>query len=234
MPRHVAVIMDGNGRWARQRGLPRHKGHAEGAESVRVVVRECVRRGVEQLTLYAFSTENWKRPKTEVRFLMNLLRRFLISERSEMMENNIRLRAIGRLEALSARVRKTLEETIEMTASNTGMVLRLALNYGGRQEILDAAGRLARAARKDRSFNPDTLTEDDLRRYFYDEEMTDPDLFIRTGGEIRLSNFLLWQLSYAELWFTKTCWPAFRASHLGQAFRAYARRERRYGGLVHK
>ena len=231
LPRHVAVIMDGNGRWARQRGLPRRKGHAEGGESVRVIVNKCARLGIEQLTLYAFSTENWKRSRTEVNFLMRLLRRFLLEKRDEMMEKNIRLLAIGRLEALPAKALQALKETIAITSGNTGMVLRLAINYGGRQELLDAAVKLAQAARADKSLDPAKLTEDDLRRYFYDGEMPDPDLLIRTGGEVRLSNFLLWQLSYAELWFTRTCWPDFRAAQLKQAFRAYTQRDRRYGGL---
>jgi len=231
LPRHVAMIMDGNGRWARQRGLLRRKGHAEGGESVRVIVSECARLGVEQLTLYAFSTENWKRSRTEVGFLMRLLRQFLLDQRDEMMAKNIRLLAIGRIEALPVKARKALAETVLLTRGNTGMILRLALNYGGRQELLDAAVKLAQAARADESLDPAKFTEDDLREYFYDGQMPDPDLLIRTGGELRLSNFLLWQLSYAELWFTQTCWPDFRAAQLKQAFCAYAHRDRRYGGL---
>lgn len=234
LPRHVAVIMDGNGRWARHRGLPRRKGHAEGGESVRVIVRECARLGIEQLTLYAFSTENWKRSRTEVNFLMRLLQRFLIEKRDEMMEKNIRLLAIGRLKALPVKAQTALEETIALTRGNTGMVLRLAINYGGRQELLDAAVKLAQATRADDSLDPAKLTENDLQQYFYDGKMPDPDLLIRTGGELRLSNFLLWQLSYAELWFTRTCWPDFRAAQLKQAFRAYTQRDRRYGGLKHR
>ena len=230
VPQHVAVIMDGNGRWAHRRGLSRTQGHEEGAESVRVIVRECAKSGLEQLTLYAFSTENWRRPGTEVRFLMRLLRKFLVSERQEMMDNNIRLKAIGRIEAIPARTLAELEKSIAISRSNTGMILRLALNYGGRQEIVDAARRLAQHA-VNTGKDPDAFTENDLVRCLYDEEMTDPDLLIRTGGETRLSNFLLWQLSYTELWFTKTCWPGFRAAQLKQAFQAYARRERRYGGL---
>ena len=231
IPRHVAIIMDGNGRWARRCGLTRRHGHTRGAESVRRVTRACTRMGVSELTLYAFSNENWGRPKVEIAFLMHLLRRFLISEREEIMDNNIRFRAIGRLSRLPRGIRAALDETVAMSAENTGMILRLALNYGGRQEIVDAVGRLLQAARDDPSIAPAHITEHAIRRYFYDQEMSDPDLLIRTGGETRLSNFLLWQLSYAELWFTKTCWPAFGASHLRQAFRAYAGRERRYGGL---
>ena len=237
-PRHVAVIMDGNGRWARRLGLRRSRGHSEGAESVRVVIRECARLGVEQLTLYAFSTENWRRPRTEVQFLMGLLKRFLVSERGELMENNLRFKAIGRTEALPASVRKELAKTIALCAKNTGMIVRLALNYGGRQEILDAARKLAaEAQREGRATAPgnghpaEAWTEEGFARALYDEEMTDPDMLIRTGGEMRLSNFLLWHLSYAELWFTKTCWPEFRAAHLREAFDAYAQRERRFGGL---
>lgn len=233
LPRHVAVIMDGNGRWARRRGLPRRRGHEEGGRSVRAVVDECARLGIEELTLYAFSTENWKRPRTEVAFLMRLLRRFLVEQREELMAKNIRLRFTGRTEAFPKATQRVLSETETLTRRNTGMVLRLALNYGGRQEILDAAVRLLRAAREDESLDPASLTEDDLQAWFYDREMTDPDLLIRTGGELRLSNFLLWQLSYAELWFTRTCWPDFRAAQLRQAFHAYAQRERRYGGLAH-
>ena len=231
IPRHVAIIMDGNGRWAERRGLPRRRGHQEGAESARVIVRECVRSGVEELTLYLFSTENWlRRPRVEVIFLMGLLRRFLISERKEMMDNNIQLRAIGRLDALPARVQLELEKSITASRNNTGMILRMALHYGGRQEILDAAKRVAAQAQK-RRVTVDSLTVEDFGHFLYDTEMTNPDLLIRTGGEMRISNFLLWQLSYTELWFTKTCWPAFRTPHLRRAFWVYAHRERRYGGL---
>lgn len=226
----MAVIMDGNGRWARRQGAPRSRGHTEGAESVRVIIRECARQGVEQLTLYAFSTENWRRPRVEVQFLMGLLKRFLVSERCELMENNLRLKAIGRLEAIPGYVRKELEKTMGLCRKNTGMIVRLALNYGGRQEIMDAARKIASAARRNGQ-DSDPWTEEGFARFLYDEEMTDPDMLIRTGGEMRLSNFLLWQASYTELWFTKTCWPEFRAAHLRQAFRAYAQRERRFGGL---
>jgi len=229
-PRHVAIIMDGNGRWARRLGLPRRRGHSEGAESVRVIIRECARRGVEQLTLYAFSTENWRRPRREVQLLMGLLRRFLVSERGELIENNLRFRAIGRLEALPATVRGELAKTTALCGKNTGMIVRLALNYGGRQEILDAARKLALEAQRN-GHRAEAWTEEAFARALYDEEMTDPDILIRTGGETRLSNFLLWQLSYTELWFTKTCWPEFRAAHLQEAFSAYAQRERRFGGV---
>jgi undecaprenyl diphosphate synthase len=230
VPRHVAIIMDGNGRWAQRRGFPRRRGHLEGIESVRAVVEECVRHKVEQLTLYAFSTENWRRPPAEVRFLMGLLQRFIVAERKRFVENNLRLRVIGRLEDMPAVVRKEVTKTIEMCVGNTGMIVRLALNYGGRQEIVDAARQVALAARN--GLDPNALTEKEFARFMYDEDMTDPDLLIRTGGEQRLSNFLLWQLSYAELWFTRICWPEFRALQLRHAFQAYAGRDRRYGGLL--
>jgi len=230
IPRHVAIIMDGNGRWAARRRLPRHVGHLRGADAVDRVATACARLGVKELTLYAFSTENWKRPKAEVRFLMDLLRRFLLTKRAKIMQNNIRLRAIGRLQELPGRVRETLSETIEMSRRNRGMILRLALNYGGRQEILDAVAGLLDSGGQARTRRR-SLTERSFRRHLYDPEMTDPDMLIRTGGETRLSNFLLWELSYAELWFTRTCWPDFGTSHLKRAFRAYARRERRFGGL---
>ena len=233
IPRHVAVIMDGNGRWARHQGLPRRSGHREGAESVRVVVEECARHGVEQLTLYVFSTENWSRPKSEVNYLMGLMKKFLVAERPRLMENQIRLKAIGRLEKFPADARRELEKTIEMSRNNTGMILRMALNYGGRQEIVDVTRRLVREA-VDAGLVPETITQDTVSRFCYDAEMTDPDLLIRTGGEKRLSNFLLWQSSYTELYFTRTCWPDFRARQLQKAFEAYARRERRFGGLPHK
>ena len=231
VPRHIAIIMDGNGRWARRHGLPRRRGHAEGAESVRAVVSECARCGVEELTLYVFSTENWKRPRAEVNFLMRLLRRFLVSERDKLLKNNIRFRAIGHLDPIPAAAREELNKAIAMSQSNTGMILRLALNYGGKQEIVDAARSLARKAVVE-GRDPDSFTEQDFAGCLYDDEMTDPDLLIRTGGETRLSNFLLWQISYSELWFTRTCWPDFRAPQLRQAFRVYAQRSRHYGALL--
>ena len=233
VPRHVAVIMDGNGRWARQRGLLRRSGHREGAESVRAVVEESARQGVENLTLYAFSTENWSRPKTEVRYLIGLMKKFLVTERPLLMKNNIRLKAIGRLEKFPADARRELEKSIEMSRQNTGMVFRLALNYGGRQEIVDATRNMVREA-LEKGLDPDKITQKTVAQFCYDAEMTDPDLLIRTGGEQRLSNFLLWQSSYTELYFTKTCWPDFRAPQLRKAFEAYARRDRRFGSLPRK
>ncbi len=230
LPRHIAVIMDGNGRWANARGLQRTKGHDEGAKSVREITTECAERGIEWLTLYAFSSENWRRPKTEVSFLMRLLRRFLISERQELMKNNIKLVAIGRLDELPAPVRAELEKSMQATRDNTAMTLCLALNYGGRAEIIDATRKMIQEVQKGR-LDPAQIGEDTFRRYMYDPDMPDPDLLIRTGGEMRVSNFLLWGISYAELWITPVCWPAFRKEHLEEALQAYARRQRRFGGV---
>ncbi len=230
VPHHIAIIMDGNGRWARRRGLSRLKGHGEGANSLREITRVCGKRGVHELTVYAFSTENWRRPRLEVQFLMRLLRRFLVGERRELQENNVRLKAIGRLEELPAAVHKTLDESIRLTAANTGLVLRLALNYGGKAEMIDVTKRIAEAVRRG-EVAPSEINEDTFRNYSYDPEMTDPDLLIRTGGEMRVSNFLLWRLAYAELWITPICWPDFREAQLDEALAAYAQRERRFGGV---
>ncbi|MBI3726572.1 di-trans,poly-cis-decaprenylcistransferase [bacterium] len=223
--------MDGNGRWAEERGLPRKAGHEAGAESVRAVTRECARLGLTELTLYAFSTENWKRPGEEVGFLMDLLERYLVQERKEIMENAIVFRAIGELEALPPSVRTELDRTREMSRKNGGMVLRLALSYGSRKEILRAALEIAELARKDPAA-VESLGEDDLRRFLYEPEMRDPDLLVRTAGEMRLSNFLLWQASYSELHVTDVCWPDFREAELHAALRAYGERVRRFGGLL--
>jgi undecaprenyl diphosphate synthase len=230
IPGHIAIIMDGNGRWARRRGLSRLHGHEEGAHSLREVIRACGKRGVRELTLYAFSTENWQRPKMEVQFLMRLLRRYLIGERRELQDNNVRLKAIGRIDELPAGVQNTLSESIALTAANTGLIVRLALNYGGKAEIVDAMKRVAQAVKRG-IIAPDQIDDDVIREYSYDPEMTDPDLLIRTGGEMRLSNFLLWRLSYAELYITPICWPDFREPQLDEALAAYASRERRFGGL---
>jgi undecaprenyl diphosphate synthase len=231
LPRHVAIIMDGNGRWAAARGLSRTRGHAAGVESVRAVTRACARRGLLQLTLYAFSEENWKRPKREVDLLMRLLRRFLVRERDEIMENDIRLTAIGRLHRLPAEVRRDLEKTRELSAGNRGMVLNLALSYGGRQEIVDAVREIARRVRAG-EINPEEITEEVLTAHLYQPDMPPPDLLVRTAGEMRFSNFLLWQVSYTELHVTTACWPEFRDEHLDEAFESYARRVRKFGGLV--
>jgi undecaprenyl diphosphate synthase len=231
LPGHVAIIMDGNGRWAAARGLSRTRGHAAGVESVRAVTRACARKGLRQLTLYAFSEENWKRPKREVALLMRLLRRFLVRERGEIMDNDIRLTAIGRLHRLPADVRRELEKTREMSAGNGGMVLNLALSYGGRQEVLDAVRAIAHRVRAG-ELEPDEIGEETITAHLYQPDMPPPDLLVRTAGEMRFSNFLLWQVSYTELHVTPSCWPEFRDEHLDEAFESYARRVRKFGGLV--
>ncbi|HZT79521.1 MAG TPA: isoprenyl transferase [Gemmataceae bacterium] len=230
LPRHVAIIMDGNGRWAAQRGLPRIEGHRRGTRAVRAVVEECCRLGVRQLTLYCFSSENWKRPALELELLMQLLQHYLVEERAEIREQNIRFTVIGRRDGLPAPVLREMDETIRQSASNTGMVLCLAINYGGRTELVDAARALARQARNG-TLDPEQIDEDAVSNALYTAGMPDPDLLIRTAGEMRVSNFLLWQISYAELWVTERCWPDFDAATLHQALRDYAGRERRFGGL---
>jgi undecaprenyl diphosphate synthase len=232
LPESIAIIMDGNGRWAEERGLPRFRGHEVGAESVRAVTRECARLGIGELTLYAFSTENWRRPAAEVRLLMELLERYLVEERGEIMQNDIVFRAMGELERLPPSVRREYEKTRDMSAQNGGMVLRLALSYGGRRELLHAARQVARLAVEKGMAAVDALDEDDLRRFLYDPAMRDPDLLIRTAGEKRISNFLLWQASYAELYIADGTWPDFREEALHVAFRDFAARERRFGGLT--
>ena len=230
-PEHVAIIMDGNGRWAEQRGLVRMRGHQAGVDSVRDVVTACAELGLGSLTLYAFSRENWKRPALEVRSLMQLLRIFLRRERSTLLDNGVRLKAIGRIDDLPAGARKAVKATEEITAGGDGLVLRLALSYGGRTEIADALRAAAHDAQEGR-LDPDSIDEETLRRYLYDPGTPDPDLVVRTSGEMRLSNFLLWQASYSELYVTDVCWPEFRREHLMRAFESYAGRKRRFGGLM--
>ena len=231
LPNHIAIIMDGNGRWARRKGFLRVKGHEEGVNSVREITTECAKKHIGQLTLYAFSNENWKRSKTEVNFLMRMLKKFLIAERPTIRDNNIILKTIGRTEALSEDIQKELFISMEESKNNTGMILCLALNYGGRTEIVDAANGLARDVKKGVVKLKD-IDDDVFKSYMYTSDMTDPDLLIRTGGEMRVSNFLLWEVSYAELWFTSVYWPEFRKKHLEEALGDYAKRERRYGGLI--
>jgi undecaprenyl diphosphate synthase len=230
-PRHIAVIMDGNGRWAEQRSMRRIFGHREGIHSVREITTECARLGVKSLTLYAFSVENWKRPSAEVRYLMQLLRAFLIEERKTLMENDVRLLAIGRVSDLPAAALEELRRTEAMTAENRGMLLRLALSYGSRTEIADAVRQLAEDVKAGR-LAPSDIDEETLRAYLYDPETPDPDLLIRTAGEMRISNFLLWQISYSELYVSDVCWPEFRTPQLMEALRAYASRQRKFGGLI--
>jgi len=230
LPRHVAVIMDGNGRWAQQRGLPRIEGHRRGVQSVRGTVEECCRLGIEQLTLYCLSVDNWKRPQAELDFLMRLLHEYLIAERAEIMEQNIRFTTIGRREGLTERVIEEIDENIRVSQGNNGMVLCLAINYSGRTELVDAVRRLAEEVRQGR-LDPESIEEACITDALYTAGMPDPDLLIRTAGEMRVSNFLLWQISYAELWVTPRCWPDFDGVTLREALRDYAGRERRFGGL---
>jgi undecaprenyl diphosphate synthase len=222
-PSNLAIIMDGNGRWAEERGMRRVFGHREGISSVREITTECARMGIESLTLYSFSVENWKRPPIEVRYLMRLLRRFLIRERKTLMDNDVRLQAIGRIEDLPKASLEELRRTEEMTAQNGGMLLRLALSYGSRTEIADALRGVARDAASGK-LAPEDIDEETLRAYLYDPTTPDPDLLIRTAGEMRLSNFLLWQISYV-------CWPDFRKAQLLEAMQAFALRQRKFGGL---
>jgi undecaprenyl diphosphate synthase len=226
LPAHVAVIMDGNGRWAAQRHLPRVEGHRAGIESVRDVVETSARLGIGVLTLYAFSVENWKRPPTEITTLMTLLKRYLRLELNTLLRNNIRFHVIGRHDELAADVRRELQLAQEKTASNTGMLFNIALNYGGRSEIVDAARRAMASG-----LRPEELDERRFSEFLYTAGQPDPDLLIRTSGEMRVSNFLLWQIAYAEIWVTDTYWPEFRCRHLLEAIVAYQKRERRYGGI---
>ena len=228
LPRHVAIIMDGNGRWAQARGLPRASGHEAGAESVRTVVRECRKRGVEALTLYSFSTENWKRPPEEISALMTLLKRYVLQERAELMEQGIRVRVIGQMSRLPLFVRKPLGVLCRDSESNRGMVLNLALSYGSRAEMVHAIRQIAHEAVAGR-IEPDAISEHTISNRLYTAGLPDPDLLIRTSGELRLSNFLLWQLAYTEIYVTDTHWPDFREDHLESAFAAFGNRRRRFG-----
>jgi len=228
LPQHIAIIMDGNGRWAGRHAMGRVLGHRKGAESVRVVVRTCRRIGLSCLTLYAFSMENWLRPKAEVRALLKLLEEYLVNEAQEMMDQGIRLTAIGNLDSLGAPVLIKLQETIERTAGNQGMVLNLALSYGGRDEIATAAGRLVSDSLAGK-LKPADVTKELFQRYLYTSALPDPDLLIRTGGEYRISNFLLWQMAYTEFYFTDILWPDFREPDLMEAIAEYQQRERRFG-----
>ncbi len=230
IPAHVAIIMDGNGRWAQQRGWPRLRGHREGAESVRAILRACKKAGVKYLTLYAFSTENWVRPRTEVRGLMTLLRSFLRGQEKELHENKVRLRAIGHLQDLPGPVLQELERVMAATRHHEEGTLTLALSYGGRAELLDAVRGIAGDVRGGR-LAPQDITEDTIRGHLYAPDIPDPDFMIRTSGEMRISNFLLWQLSYAELYVTPVLWPDFREGEFLKALEEYARRHRRFGDI---
>lgn len=230
MPRHIAVIMDGNGRWAQKKGLPRVQGHREGAKTVEKIAQHCVDLGVESLTLYSFSIENWKRPKAEVDSLMYLYTQYLIGIRPTLMKNNVRLLHLGRLAQLPTSVKKELTKSIQMTVANTGMRLVLALNYGGRTEIIDAARKIAQKYKSGKLRLKD-INEQCISRHLYTAGLPDPDLLIRTANEMRISNFLLWQISYSEFYVTKTYWPDFKKTDLEKAIIAYAKRQRRFGTI---
>ncbi|MEM1097990.1 MAG: isoprenyl transferase [Planctomycetota bacterium] len=230
-PKHVAIIMDGNGRWATTRGLTRSEGHTAGTEAVRAIVTRCAELHLDALTLYSFSTENWARSHEEVTHLMRLCVHYLAAERDLFMENGIRFRAIGRREGLPEDVLLAVDETTEMTRENPGLTLNIALNYGSRAEITDAARKLAQRV-ADGQLRPDDITEADLAAGLDTADLPDPDLLIRTAGEMRLSNYLLWQLSYAELYVTDVCWPDFDADQLERAFAEYARRTRKFGAVL--
>jgi undecaprenyl diphosphate synthase len=223
--------MDGNGRWANARGLPRIEGHRRGVLSVRSTVEECCRLGIRQLTLYCLSIENWKRPQLELDFLMALLHQYLLEERAEIMEQNIRFTTIGRRSGMPDNVLAEIDENVRLSTGNTGTVLCLAINYGGRTELADAARALAERVRAGK-LDPAAIDEEQLAGALYTAGMPDPDLLIRTAGEMRVSNFLLWQISYAELWVTAQCWPDFDRATLHRALQDYAARERRFGGLT--
>lgn len=230
-PRHVAIIMDGNGRWAQRLGLPRIEGHRRGVSSVRRTMEECARLGIEQLTLYCLSSENWKRPQIELEFLLHLLEQYMIEERSLLMKQDIVVSVIGRRDGIPQRVLDQVDKTIEMCADNKGTRLCLAINYGSRAEIVDAIKRIVSDVTSG-TLAYDELDEQVVSAYLYTVGMRDPDLLIRTAGEMRISNFLLWQISYAELWVTERCWPEFEIADLHQAICDYAARDRRYGGLT--
>jgi undecaprenyl diphosphate synthase len=230
IPRHIAIIMDGNGRWANARGLPRVEGHRAGAESVREAVETCRELGVEYLTLYAFSSENWKRPEKEVNALMKLLERFLRDKLPEMLKQNVRFHAIGHHELLPPKCREQIEQATEDTEHNTGLNLVLALSYGSREEITDAARAIARKAASG-ELDPDAIDKELFARHLYTAGFPDPDLLIRTSGELRISNFLLWQISYSEIVISPKNWPDFRGADMRQAVEEYARRHRRFGAV---
>ena len=231
LPAHIAIIMDGNGRWARRRSLPRAAGHKAGIEPVRITVEACARLGIQALTLYAFSAENWKRPRTEVEMLWRLLRVYLRRELPELTRNGIRFTCMGRLDGLSEHVRQELDAAIAATAKNTGMRLNLALNYSGRAELVDAVTAIIEEARLKKRLDSLHIDEQSIAARLYTAGLPDPDLLIRTSGEMRVSNFLLWQIAYAELYVTDTLWPDWRRPDLLHAILDYQKRDRRFGGL---
>jgi len=229
-PRHIAIIMDGNGRWAQRQGLPRIEGHRRGVASVRRITEECARLDLAQLTLYCLSSENWKRPPRELEFLMHLLEQYMIEERSTIMEQNIRVNVIGRRRDIPEAVQREMQKTIDLSSTNTGLRLCLAINYGSRLELVDGVRQIAGEVAAGK-LDPADIDEQTVANHLYTAGMPDPDLLVRTAGEMRVSNFLLWQISYSEIWVTDHCWPEFRESDLHQAIRDYAARDRRFGGL---
>ena len=233
IPRHIAVIMDGNGRWATDQGLPRFKGHEKGGEVVESMALYCVASGIEYLTLYSFSMQNWVRPQAEVDFLMHLYALYLENMRPLLMDNNIQLRHVGRRDPLPQKVLDTMDETIELTRKNTGMVLGLALNYASRTEIVDAARKLAQKA-IDGEITPDDIDEQMFSDHLYTAGWADPDMVVRTSGEMRISNYLLWQISYAEFYVTNFYWPDLKPEHMDEAIQNFARRNRRFGDVKAK
>jgi undecaprenyl diphosphate synthase len=232
LPSHVAIIMDGNGRWARQRNYPRILGHRAGISSVKTIAESAAQIGIQVLTLYAFSVDNWKRPRNEIEGLWRLLRFYLRRELANLMKNDIQLVAIGRLESLPDTVQEDLQDAMDKTARNTGMRLNLAINYGGRTELVDAVNALLDNARLEGNLDSLEVTENAISSHLYTAGLHDPDLLIRTSGEMRVSNFLLWQIAYAELYVTDTLWPDFTRKHLLEAILDYQGRERRFGGIV--
>jgi undecaprenyl diphosphate synthase len=230
IPVHIAIIMDGNGRWAKKRNLPRIFGHREGAKSVREITTACAELGVKYLTLYAFSTENWKRPENEIKFLFNLLDDYLVKERKTLIKNNIKFRVIGDIKKLPSNIIKKIVYNERITKNNTGLNLILALNYGTRSEIINAVNKIANDV-KSGKIKKNKITEELFNNYLYTKGIPDPDLLIRTSGEMRVSNFLLWQIAYSEIYVTKTLWPDFRKKELLKAINEFNKRERRFGGL---
>ncbi len=230
IPRNIAIIMDGNGRWAQQQSLPRVEGHREGASIIESIALHCVDLGIESLTLYSFSIENWKRPQAEINALMHIHSEHLVSIRPTLMNNNVKLLHLGRVAGLPESVRKDLTDTMEMTASNTGMKLALALNYGGRAEIVDATRKIAQKY-KDGELRLDDIDQQCVSDHLYETRLADPDLLVRTANEMRISNFLLWQVSYSEFYVTKTLWPSFKRESVEEAILAYAKRRRRFGAI---
>jgi undecaprenyl diphosphate synthase len=230
IPRHIAIIMDGNGRWARRRGLPRVMGHRRGVKTAQKIVQACVELKIEVLTLYTFSSDNWRRPKEEVDFLLNMLKEFLKKEASNISEHNIRFQIIGRINELPASVRKELLNIVDNTKNNSGLILNLALNYGGRVEIVDAVRKIAEAIVRGELL-PEDIDEVRFNKYLYMPGLPDPDLLIRTGGEFRVSNFLLWQISYTEVYISTKLWPDFTRRDLELAIGSFKKRERRFGGI---